>query len=237
MSTTESAQSTESLAAQGSASYQVLITMSQQTVQALQAGGFSLYGFKAVQGHQGGGAPLVWLSTDSYLMNTELSWGQQYQAYLSTSQIMPGSQIQVMSAVNVNLGQTVQIQNGGGMTVVPQGTPGAISILNQSFSQYTIGLSQPMNGPTSPYCAFPLYASMMSVLAPVEKVLLMFSTIPMNRGTVVFQAPSQALFIDLTSANQRTVSFDINTGWSWGGAPWAQQIPQNSNLAPLLIES
>jgi hypothetical protein len=85
-------------------------------------------------------------------------------------------------------------------------------------------------------CASPLHGNMLDVVAPVEQVLLMFSSSPINTGTVVYKASSQGLLIDLRSAAQRTVQFDINKGWSWGGGAWAQSVRPNTDLVPLLIQ-
>jgi hypothetical protein len=75
------------------------------------------------------------------------------------------------------------------------------------------------------------------VIAPIEKILLMFSTKPLNTGAVVEQAYSSSIMVDLTANNTRDVSYDINKGWSWDGGSWAQQVPAQTNLVPLLIES
>lgn len=217
--------------------YGVLITMNTATVQALLSGNYYLYGFKAVQATQGGGAPLVWFQTQGYSANTNVAWTEQYQAYTSTSQIIPNGQITASFSTDIDLGQTLQVQAGGIGEVVSGGPSTAISILNQTSTQFTCGISQTQNGVSSPLCAFPLYGNQMDVIAPIEKVLLMFSTLPVNTGTVIYQAYSSGILVDLTSSNQRTVSFDINAGWSWGGYSWGQQVPPNSNLVPLLIES
>jgi hypothetical protein len=217
-------------------SYQVMINMSQTTLQSLMSGNYSLYGFKAVQGSGGGGAPLLWMQTRSYSPTTVVSWDDQYQAYTSTSQIIPNGQIAPMFSQAISLGQTLQIQQGGIGMVVPGGPSSAISILNQSQMQYTCGVSQAVGYSNDPCCAFPLYGNMMGVITPINKVLLMFSPMPVNVGTVVMQAYSPGIFIDLTGTNQRSVSYDINQGWNWGGASWAQNVPPNSNLVPLLTQ-
>lgn len=76
---------------------------------------------------------------------------------------------------------------------------------------------------------------MLDVVAPVEQVLLMLSRGPVNTGTVVHRAYDAALLIDLRSAAQRTVQFDINKGWSWGGQTWARWVRPSAELVPLLI--
>ena len=88
-------------------------------------------------------------------------------------------------------------------------------------------------------CAFNLYGNSLDVIAPIEMVLFMFASDQINTGTVIEKAFSQGLLIDLTGApnNTRTVSFDINKGWEWGGERWATKVPPSSKLIPLLIQN
>lgn len=65
----------------------------------------------------------------------------------------------------------------------------------------------------------------------------MFSTTPVNTGTVIFQAYSPGVLIDLTGVNSRSLAYDINAGWIWDGGAWARQIAPAENLVPLLIEN
>lgn len=224
--------------AAGSA-YQVNLTMSQATVQALQNGNYSLYGFKAVQSTVGGGAPLVWFSipASSLLTSDTIQWTEQYQAYISnTFPVAPNTTVVASASVAISLGQQWNVQPGGGDNITTGGPSVAISIDNTTTTPFTCGISMKQNGVFNPLCAFPLYGGGLDVIAPIEKVVLMFSTEPVNTGTVVEQAFSPGIFIDLTADNQRAVSFDINQGWSWGGGSWAQQLPANSNLVPFLVE-
>jgi hypothetical protein len=217
--------------------YNVDIEMSPATVQALLTGNYYLYGFKAVQSTQGGGAPLVWFKSQTFSTSTVVAWETLYQAYTSTSQIIPNGKITASFAADIDLGQTLSVGLGGIGTVTAGGPPFAISILNTTSTPFTCGISQVENGTASPLCAFPLFGNNLDVIAPIEKVLLMFSTIPVNTGTVIMQSYSSSLLIDLTSDTSRTVSYDINGGWSWGGFSWATQYPPSSNLVPLLIET
>lgn len=217
--------------------YQVTINLDATTITDLVNGNYQLYGFKAVQTSQGGGAPLVWFASKNFMAATVVSWEEQYQAFTSLSQIISGGQIVASSPYDITLDQTLNVGANGVGNVVEGGTALAISIFNTTTQQFTCGISEMQNGVPLPLCAFPLYGNGMDVIAPIERVLLMFSTLPVNTGTVIEQAYSQAILIDLTGDNQRVVSFDINTGWNWGGFSWAQAIPANANLIPLLIES
>lgn len=217
--------------------YGITINMSAATVTALSQGNYSLYGFKAVQSSVGGGKPLVWFQSDKFGLNTQVSWQIQYQAYTSQSAIIPGGEIDGLSSYDADLGQKLTITTPQGTGSVGQGdTARGIEILNGTTSPVTCGISEVVQGQAKPLCAFPLYGKGLDAMVPIQKVMLSFATKQVNTGTVIEKAYSESLLIDLTSASQRTVNFDINTGWSWGGYAWGQPIPANSDVTPILIE-
>ena len=227
------------------ADYQVTISMSPDTVTKLVDGGYSMYGFKAIQTTQGGGLPLVWAGTDEFAETTMISWQAQYQAYTSSSEIIqPGVKVVVDFSADINLGQMLNVAANGTGTVVSGGPATAISIVNTTATPFSCGISEMTVDSYNPICAFPLYGNNMFDLTPLMKILLIFSTSQMATGTAIeniYDANSLAsyspgILIDLTIDPQHTVNFDINEGWSWGGYSWAQQIPADSNLVPLLIE-
>lgn len=45
---------------------------------------------------------------------------------------------------------------------------------------------------------------------------------------------SPAVLIDMAGVTLRELSFDIDNGWSWGGASWAQQFSSDIELASVL---
>lgn len=229
-------------------SYKVTVQMNSATYNALQRRGYLLYGFKAIKGSPDG-QPLVWFQADSSVYGgnagTVISWTENYAGYTSQQQASPGVVISTGSNYPMKLGQllTVTSTNGQG-TVGGNGTNGAISIYNDTNAQMTCGIAQyPVVGgagrTAAPLCAVPLYGQQMEVMAPIEQILLMFATDEVNSGTVIEKAFASSIGIDLTSENQRTVTFDINMGWSWQptGALWAKKYPPRTDLAPLLIQS
>ncbi|CCH79687.1 hypothetical protein BN12_530021 [Nostocoides japonicum T1-X7] len=223
----------------GATSYTIDVAMSVATVTALVQGDYNLYGFKAVRTSQGGGAPLVWfqLPNTRYSTLTNVAWQVQYQAYTSTSSIIAGGRVTASFNADIDLGQTLNVVAGGTGDVTNDGNARAISVLNTTTQQFTCGVSeQAADGEVNPMCAFPLYGQQKDVIAPIQKVLLMFSTNPVNTGTVIEQAYSPGVLIDLTGDSHRKVSYDINEGWSWGGFSWAQTVKANDRLVPLLIE-
>jgi hypothetical protein len=203
--------------------------------------GFHLHAFKAVQANTAG-APLVWfsLSPDDYSEKTQIAWQVQYEAYTSRSKIIPNGRVTSTFSTKIELGQTLTVEpnRGGGGEVTTGGPAQAISIRNKTDVEYTCGISQQVSGRSNPMCAFPLLGGgNKDVIAPIEKILLMFSTSPLNTGTVIYQAYSEGVIIDLTSANIRAVKYEVNKGWSWGGYNWARKVEADEELVPLLIES
>ena len=224
--------------------YQVTIAMNANTLTNLVNGNYSLYGFKAVQTTQIGGLPLVWLRMDEYFENSVIEWNGQYQAYTSNSEIVANGRVVVGFSADISLGQMLNVAADGTGAVVGGGPSTAITITNSTAALFTCGLSEMANMITNPISAFPLDGNKMDDFTPVEKLLLIFSTNQMKTGTAInyiydrvsLAAYSPGILIDLTSENQRAVTFDINAGWSWGEGTWASQVPSSSDLVPLLIE-
>jgi len=209
--------------------YQVTITVSNETLEGLSAGGFSLCALKAIATTAGGGQPVLWRVTKQFANSMAIQWSSQVQAYISST----GTSVTVTSSIGIDYGQILSVASG---ELAGGGLAEAMSILNDTTKQYTCGLSYDSGGQPSPIAAFPLYGNMMDAFAPIEQVLLMFTTYPAVPGQVLLRAYAQGLLIDLTPATERAVSFDINSGWSWGGQPWGQTIPPNTLLTPLLIQ-
>jgi len=216
--------------------YTINITMTPETVMFLSSNGFVLYGFKAVKTTNQGAAPLVWFRTSSIAMNTQVTWAEQYLAYLSTSPITPNGTIAVSSAVAINLGQTAVVGQDGHLTAIAQGTPSAISLSSASFQQWTSGIAQPgADQQPSPLVALPLSGDGIKIIAPIEKVLLLFAQTTFGAGTVSFKAYAPGILVDLTGALQRNVSYDMNSGWSSGGGAWATPVATQQDLIPILV--
>jgi hypothetical protein len=222
-----------------STSYKIVIAMKQDTVTSLTGDGYYLYGFKAVKSAAGKGAPLVWFRTADYGLSTELDWAEQYQAYTTTGQIVPGGRVKATNAYDIGLDQTLNVtgKDGTGSVDTQHGTTQAIGIDNQTSTPFTTGISQVQpDGTVTPMCAFNLFGNHLDLIAPIEQVLLMFSSEPVDTGTVIEQAYSSGLIIDLTASNSRSVAYDINTGWNWGSATWGTPVPPQADLVPLLIQ-
>lgn len=220
-----------------STQYQVTINMDANTISNLKTAGFQLFGFKAVKVSIKGAAPLIWFSSTTYAVSTNVTWTEDYQAYVS-SQVSPaqGTTITASSFQNIDLGQTMNVDKDGNTSLAADGKAGAISVTAVQGQQWTTGISQTINGRTSPLCAVPIFGGNLDTFIPIEKVLLMFATSPYQSGTVIVQAFAPGILIDLTGEPNRIVTYDINNGWnSSDPQTWATNIPVNASLTPLLI--
>lgn len=217
--------------------YSITITMSQSTVDNLENGGFSLYGFKAVGSSLKGGQPLVWFASTAFGLSMVIDWTEQYEIYTSQTQIAPGVTITGTNTYAANLGQCLNVTNSSGTGTIGNGTaPMALEAINETTTQMTCGIGQAVNGEVSILCAFPLYGNGLDIMQPIEKVALMLATGAVNTGSVIEQAFAPGIILDLTTNANATITFDINQGWSGSNVP-TTPVTANASLAPLLIES
>lgn len=222
--------------------YKVTIDMSQDTVKALNERGYFLYAFKGVkmEGGSKGAAPLVWVKLKTFSLNTEIKWTVDYQAYTSTQQIQPNTIITASASYPITLGQTLKVDSDSGIgTVFQGGTQGAITINNRTTTQFACGIMVKSDNDSNPICALPLYGKSEDIMAPIEKVLIMFATKDVKTGTVIEKSITDSILIDMTGAtdNKRIVNYKINDSWDWDKGTWAQTYDPDEKLAPLLIES
>ncbi|MEY4249982.1 MAG: hypothetical protein RJA87_1615 [Pseudomonadota bacterium] len=222
--------------------YTVIVNLSADTVAKAKALGFKLYGFKSVKASSNATQPVVWFKDTDYLQTNRIDWSEQYQAFTSLTDPIGGGAISALTSANADLGQEADVDQYGNITV-KNSTPGlvtdnsaqAVTIINTSDLPFTAGLASVQNGVSKAMCAMPLYGNTSNFVAPIEKITLMFASDNVNTGSVVSRTYSQALQIDLTASNTRTVAFDINTSWSWGNEAWGTLIPRGENLQPFII--
>ena len=208
--------------------YQIAISMNQATVQALLGNSYSLCGWKVVKTTAGGAQPAVWFVTNDYMINTLVAWEPQYKAYATN----PGG---VSVAAPIGIGEIMEVNTT--TTVVSGGPSDAMSILNQTTTPYTCGLSAQIGGNDGgAIVAAPLFGNALNAFAPVESVLLMFTSYPLEPGSIVTRSYAQGILIDAASRPSSSVSFDINHGWAWDGDSWAQVILADVTLAMVLIQ-
>lgn len=221
--------------------YNVNITMDQNTVSQLYNNGYNLYAFKAVGSSNPNAQPTVWVQTKTFSLNTQVTWQEQFGAYTSLqTTLADNTQILASATYPIDFSNTLKVTSPTGTgEVVTTGIRTAIQIQNMTDTQFTCGIAQTSSSGQNILCAVPLFGNNIDVIQPIETVLLTFATQAVNTGTVIYQAFAPAILIDMTGApnNTRTVSYDINRNWKGNTQAWTTQYPASTQLAPLLIKT
>lgn len=215
--------------------YQVTVQLPSATLQALTASGYSLLAFQPVQATAGGGQPVLWIRVASLANSIIIEWTQAYTAYLSQSEIAINGTVLMQASGEVAPGQILEVGQDGSVKVTDGGPENAMSVLNTTSTPYTCGLASSSSSVTSPIAAFPLYGNSMDAMAPVEQLFLLFESYPATAGQILDRTLAPGLLVDLSGVTEREVGFDINNGWTTGGAPWATTVPANTPLSQVLI--
>jgi hypothetical protein len=236
---------------------QITITIDALTVSAYNSSSVQLIIWKSVGNSDTATEPMIWSVVKSINPTMYVSYTPtSTSVYTSTTvDVQPGTVIQATYSTPIATGQILVLsKNGGGSGDVQSGGPaGAVSVQNSTGTEYLCGLMQAQgSNDLALYCAVPIYGAGQESLYPVDKVLLGFSSATLEPGEYVQSLESSVpmtgrsdlaasvgtsmLLIDLTSADNRSVSYDINTGWSWGKNAWATTYSSDTKLATILIE-
>lgn len=225
------------------------ISMSAASVDALKNQNTALYAFQAVRyGPQlrqsptaagfGGGYPLVWYRSTAYLTNTEITWGDDLSAYISLTPLADNARIEVGQSQAIGLGEMVKVTANATLGLPTQGPDPAVATLTSDAKGYvTCGLAAKVVGGASPapICAFPLYPEGMAMIAPTQQTLVMFALDQPKAGMAITTAYGAGLLVDFDTEPERSVRFDILSGWSADGGAWSRKVSAGADLAPLLI--
>ncbi|MEZ0109748.1 hypothetical protein ABH920_003762 [Catenulispora sp. EB89] len=213
------------------------VTATEETVRELHAGGFRLYGFRAVKTAIRSALPTIWFQRAAIGTSNEIRWQDSYRAFSSNTPVSPGNLVRPLASLPIAPGQIFTIEQGGIGRIQGPPVPGAPFQIESTATQtYTAGVSQSVENQAGPLCALPQHGHIVNMLTPADKILLTFTPMLLEPGTMVDAIPAPAALIVLPQEGQRTVSFDINTGWGPTSASWLRPVPPRTPLPPLLIE-
>ncbi|WP_428231396.1 hypothetical protein [Flavobacterium sp.] len=236
----------------------LIINFSQETVEALNKENYTLCCFLACKSENTSAfTPLCWSVTKSFLKSVVIEWEYNLSAYLSTSEITDNKIIYIpqpefakttsrsrsRSIMGTNYRIAVQqrmlIKNYGEVIVDAENAFETVLIQNDSTTEYTTGLCIYSNNDDQYYgnCAFKTYGGHTIKVAPANKAFLMVSSKDIQNSTVILKSENPGMLIDFTTSNDnsRTVTYDINNGWSSDGQVWGIQYPTGTNLKTLLV--
>jgi hypothetical protein len=214
---------------------QVNIKLAPATLTAIMGLGYALYVMRAFDTTNAQGKALVWLTTTQLAESIRIAFESRYEAYVWTSRMVANAVIISTSTAPVDLGQTATVDENMRIAVSQGGNSDGVTIVNGIATPYTTGLMASGNGALAPIFAEPLHGLAADIAAPLDQFLLTFTTQGVAPGTLVEHAMSQSLLVDLSGVLERDVAFEIDAGWSAGGAAWAKTVPAGSALTPVLV--
>lgn len=217
--------------------YNISISLSDKTLQALYKSGWQLQVFKGVKG-AGAGKPILWYALTEFSSKIALKWGEQFGGYVSNQRLVSGVTVDVSSYRQMEPGQRMTL-NPDGTTAVSTlgGKSGAFTFHNAKKEEWLCGITQSVNGSQpSPLCAFHLYGLTFDFMEPYEKIVLVFASTPVDTGTVIEEALAASVEIVL-SPDQPNIElgFDMNESWDSKGSQYVKVHPEPIQLASALI--
>lgn len=220
------------------ATYSVKIKLDDETLNALN-NGFQLQAFKGVKAASpAGGLPTVWLTVNKFSSDVVISWQENFGGYFSKTNVQEGNTVDISTSNPMNPGDVITLSKSGSSSVTTiGGVPGAYCFESQQEITWASGLLSAATGQSpTPICAFPQYGAVGNIMAPYEKILILFTQGQVDTGAVLETAVSKSVSVILSTLTpSATLGFSINKGWDTQGNPQAKQNPQNFSLAPDLI--
>ncbi|WP_029272012.1 hypothetical protein [Flavobacterium sp. KJJ] len=235
----------------------VIINFSPETVEVLNKGNYSLCCFLSSKTDNASlFTPLCWSVIKGFLQSVLIEWEDNLCAYLSTSDIIENQVIYIPQAVSaqnqaaskkaqtgssykIDLNERMLIENYGKVTIDGNNDLNNVLIQNNSNNPYSTGLCIYNTTDEQYYgnCVFNTYGGNTIKVIPVNKAFLMFSSKDIENNTVILNAENSGILVDLTASedNSRTVSYDINNGWSSDKQVWGKQYPAGTDLKALLL--
>ncbi len=210
--------------------FEISITMSPATVEALNESGSALLALLGVYGADRTGEPTAWLRTTPVETRTVIALNDVLSAYLEKN-LATGV---VRESRPITLGQGFIVPASGQPTVQQGVVPGWVSIVNKGTDVWTSGLGA---GPESlPIVAFTLHGNNALFIRPSWRVFLMLSPEPVPASGIVDRATGPGVLVDLGATSPVNLGYDIDQGWSWQSPVEAQAVAPTTLLQPLLVQ-
>jgi hypothetical protein len=233
---------------------QIIISLDQETVVALNKNNWTLCCFLGCQSDNStGGAPLCWNVTKFFLNSVQIKWENDLCAYISTSPINNYSQIYIPQPFNQKEAKTsivttsifkikqqerMLIDENYEIKIDSDNIQDNVLIKNNSNIGFSSGICVGDNlNEYCGICALSLFGNNSIRVAPNGKVFVMFSAKDIQVNMAVFKSENKGMLIDLNGASNdtRIVEYSINKGWSADGSTWATKYTDGTNLQELMI--
>lgn len=212
----------------------------------LQAGGYTLLGYKGATGPNQVSAGLpTWFAEPfkEVFGGVHINYEPMYKVYVYNEASIGANTTIQMEAMSpaIPLGTAVTFDENGSFTTVANGAPaGIITVLNNrpaDTTAVTVGLAAYVNGNYQPFCAFTSQPLGSVSMEPIENVLLFAAQTNLVSGSVVANAaaPGCTFEFDASSINYDLLMIDNTYGITSTatGLP-VTETPSGANLNQLL---
>ncbi|MEZ0244049.1 MAG: hypothetical protein ACAH11_11790 [Sphingomonas sp.] len=187
--------------------------------------------FKAVRTNFSGVTLTRW-RTISPTLNEPIQWGTQYTVNILFASYDADPR-EILGSFPIEQGQTISLNS---YQVTPDGTPGAITLHNDSTETMYCGFAEVCNISMNQICTMLIPPGETCVIAPMDRVLITVNADYANEP-LLYAMPNlvaAGLLVDQSNGPaDSVVQYDMNTGWS--GGPETTPYPAGTELVPLMI--
>lgn len=187
--------------------------------------------FKAVRTNFSGVTLTRW-RTISPTLNEPIQWGTQYTINI-LFEFYDADPREILGHFSIVQGQTFSL---GTYQVTSDGTPGAITLHNDSPQTVYCGLAQDCNISMNQICTMHIPPGETCVIVPLDLILITVNADYANEP-ILYAMPNlinPGLLVDQSKGPvDSVVQYDMNTGWS--GGPETTPCPAGTALSPLMI--
>ncbi|HEX6038082.1 hypothetical protein [Longimicrobium sp.] len=214
----------------------LVITLDETTCDLLADAGAWLYALSSARAWSAAALPLVWMRTREYSLSTRVEWEKDVHAFTAQAVFPPADLVFPGFTTPVDAGDVLTVTRRSGIgTVALQDAFAGIELLNATDTLFTAGLSRRVQGAVAPFCALPLHGGALEGVAPGSDILLFFSTVDAEPGTVLPVSSGPGMLVDTGAAPEYAFSFHIDHGWTGEEGCPVRRVPAGTPLRPLLV--
>ncbi len=218
--------------------HQITVKLAPGALKPLLDAGASLYALPMFQTSNRTARPLVTYANAALSQSQVITWSEDYEAFVSRTSLDAGiadpaeRTIVVGGSATARLGDVMTVGPSLQCSVVAGGVAGAVSVRSGIADSLSCGLTYGGR----PACALSLSSALQVVVAPVQSLLLMFSTSAFDPGSWVEQCSGAGLLVDMTNTPARSVTFDpaLAEPWLETDQAWATPVADGAALSDLL---
>jgi hypothetical protein len=217
-------------------SYELIVTIDEHSLSALQQDGYRLYLFKGVSASSVA-LSTVWMKQDLDSTSLRFAWEDEFKGYITSHDAKPGAIIDHFDSQPSE--ETAEITSKAYNEINVDASTGGdhriYYLQNKSKQPMTGGLMLKQNEVELPICVMSLptddeankhdMETNYVEIVPLHRVFLIFSTADYHVGEVISQVTSPGLLVDMSVHTHISINYDHSIGWDDADSIYAVYIP------------